>query len=181
VSVLAFGVSLGANIALLLGLIGMILLVQAGAFSSGGVYGSSTHGGAVGSPAATSSPASSPSPSASWLQINPNTVQLGCESGQRTQFATLQNTGTAKVRWQAKFSLPTQQTGLTMSPQQGELGAGGSVSIQLQNTTRSNGSQGGSGRQGVITFTATTSDDNQSPSADVGAPASLNYTTLGCH
>jgi hypothetical protein len=179
-SSLALGVSLGANIVLLLGLIGVILLIQAGAFASGGVFGSSTRGGAVGSPSATSSPASSPSPNASWLQITPSSVQLGCESGQRSQTLTLQNTGTAKVRWQAKFSLLSQQTGVTMSPLQGDLAAGRSVSIQLQNTTRSGG-QGGSGRQGVITFTATSSDDSQGSGSDFGAPATLSYTTTGCH
>jgi hypothetical protein len=181
VSPLAFGVSLGANIVLLFGLIGMILLIQAGTFSSGGAFGSSTRGGAVSGPAATSSPASSPSPNAPWLQITPSSVQLGCESGQRTRSVTLQNTGTTKVRWQAKFSLPTQQAGVTMSPQLGELAAGKSVSIQLQNTTSSKGSQGVSGRQGVITFTPTATDDSHDSSSDIGAPATLSYTTTGCH
>jgi hypothetical protein len=108
-------------------------------------------------------------------------VQLGCVSGQRTQYVTLQNTGSAKVNWQATFSVPAQQAGVAVSPQRGQLAAGGSIPIQLQNTTRSNGSQGGSGRQGVITFTPTASDDNQDAGPDAGSSASLSYTTVGCH
>jgi hypothetical protein len=175
VSALAFGVSLGANIVLLASLVGAILLVQAGVFSS------ATRGRAQSSSTVTSSATSSPSPNAASLQVSPSSVQLTCVSGQRTQFVTLQNSGTAKVRWQAKFSVPTQQAGVAVSPQQGELAAGGSAPIQLQNTTRSGGSQGTSGRQGVITFAPLSSEDGQNTGADAGSSATLSYTTVGCH
>jgi hypothetical protein len=115
------------------------------------------------------------------LQVTPSSVQLTCVSGQRTQFVTLQNSGSTKVRWQATFSLPAQQAGVTLTPHDGELAAGGSIPIQLVNTTRSGGSQGASGRQGVITFAATPADNSQGASADPGSPAKLSYTTVGCH
>jgi hypothetical protein len=177
VSALAFGISLGANIVLFVALVGLLLFAQAGAFASGSAFGPSTHGSALGSPTATANTTPSPSATTASLQVMPSSVQLGCDSGQRTQYVTLQNTGSAKVNWQATFSAPTQQAGVTVSPLHGQLAAGGSIPIQLQNTTRSNGSQGGSGRQGVITFTQTASDENQ----DTGKSASLSYTTVGCH
>jgi hypothetical protein len=181
VSALAFGISLGANIVLFVALVGLLLFAQAGAFSSGGAFGSSTHSSALSSPTATSSATPSPSATTASLQVTPSSVQLGCDSGQRTQYVILQNTGSAKVNWQATFSVSAQQAGVTISPQRGQLAAGGSISIQLQNTTRSNGSQGGSGRQGVITFTPTASEDNQGAGPDAGSSARLSYTTVGCH
>jgi hypothetical protein len=173
VSALAFGVSLGANLVLLVALAALLLLAQAGIFSSGGAVGSSTRGGTLGSPTASASAAA--------LQIAPSSVQLGCASGQRTQYVTLQNTGAAKVSWQATFSAPTEQAGVTVSPQRGQLAAGGSMPIQLQNTTRSGGSQGVSGRQGVITFAPTVSADGADAGPDGGSSARLSYTTVGCH
>jgi hypothetical protein len=181
VSALAFGISLGANIVLFIALVGLLLFAQAGAFSSGNAFGASTHGSALSSPTVISSFTPSPSATTASLQVAPSSVQLGCDSGQRTQYVTLKNTGSAKVNWQATFSVPAQQAGVTVSPLHGQLAAGGSIPIQLQNTTRSNGSQGASGRQGVIAFTPTASDDNQDAGPDAGASAKLSYTTVGCH
>jgi hypothetical protein len=179
VSALAFGISLGANIVLFVALVGLLLFAQAGAFSSGGAFGPSTPGSALSSPTATSD--ATPSATTASLQVAPSSVQLGCVSGQRTQYVTLKNTGSAKVNWQATFSVPTQQAGASVSPLRGQLAAGGSIPIQLQNTTRANGSQGSSGRQGVITFAPTASEDNQDVGLDAGSPARLSYTTVGCH
>jgi hypothetical protein len=181
VSALAFGISLGANIVLFVALVGVLLFAQAGVFSAGGALGQSTHGSALGSPTATTNATPSPSANTASLQVTPSSVQLGCDGSQRTQHVTLQNTGSAKVNWQATFSVSAQQAGVTVSPLRGQLAPGGSVSIQLQNTTRSGGSQGGSGRQGVITFTPTVSGDNQDAGPDAGSPVSLSYTTVGCH
>jgi hypothetical protein len=181
VSALAFGISLGANIVLFVALVGLLLFAQAGAFASGGAFGSSTRGSALGSPTATANGTPSPSAATASLQVTPSSVQLGCDSGQRTQYVTLQNTGSSKVNWQATFSVPTQQAGVTVSPLHGQLATGGSIPIQLQNTTRSNGSQGSSGRQGVITFAPTASEDNQGAGPDASSSTSLSYTTVGCH
>jgi hypothetical protein len=177
VSALVFGISLGANVVLLVALAGVLLLAQAGIFSSAGALGSSTRGATLGTPTATSS--LTPSPTTAALQIAPSSVHLGCDSGQKTQYVTLQNTGSTKVSWQATFSVSTQQAGVFMSPLRGQLAAGGSVPIQLQNTTRATGPQGASGRQGVITFTPVVSEDGQNTSPNTGA-ATLSYTTVGC-
>jgi hypothetical protein len=84
----------------------------------------------------------------------------------------LQNTGPTTVRWQASFSLPTEQAGVTVNPQHGTLAAGATVPLQVQNTTHATDQQGVSGQQGMISFTATT--------ADAGSSATLSYTTVGC-
>jgi hypothetical protein len=180
VSSLVFGVSLGANFILLAALVGVLLLAWAG-ISSYGAVGSSIRGTTLRTPTATATLTPSPSPSAATLQVAPNSVQLGCASGQKTQYVTLQNTGSARVSWQATFSVSTQEAGVTISPQRGELAAGGSMPIQLQNTTHSTGSQGVTGRQGVITFIPMASEDNPDNGTNTGATVTLSYTTVGCH
>jgi len=164
-----FGLSLVGNVVLLASLLGVLALIQVGLFVQDGASRQPTTGVALGSPSALSSP--SPSPNASALQVTPSSVQLTCTSDQRGQVVTLQNTGAVTVQWQATFS--TQKPGVAISPQQGELAAGDSMSIQVQNTTKSTGPQGVAGRQGVISFMPT--------NLDGGQPAQLSYTTVGCH
>src|SRR5690348_5846118 len=74
VSALAFGISLGANIVLFVALVGLLLFAQAGAFSSGGAFGSSTRGAALGSPSATANATPSPSATTASLQVTPSSV-----------------------------------------------------------------------------------------------------------
>jgi hypothetical protein len=105
------------------------------------------------------------------LQVTPSSVQLTCASGQRAQVVTLQNSGSMMVQWRATFSTP--RPGVAVSPQQGELAAGDTVSIQVQSTTKSTGPHGVSGQQGMISFTPT--------NLDGGQPVQLSYTTVGCH
>jgi hypothetical protein len=166
-----FGLSVVGNVVLLTSLLGVLALIQMGFFAQGGVAKEPTTGFGLSSPPASSSPSPSPSSNPTALQVAPSSVQLTCASGQRTQVVTLQNTGSITVQWRATFS--TQKPGVTVSPQQGALAAGGSIPIEVQTTTKSTGPEGGSGRQGVITFTPTTSDGGQ--------PARLTYTTVGCH
>lgn len=180
VSALVLGISLGANVVLLaglLGVLGVLLLSNAGAFSPRGasgqsVPGGSTHGAALSSPTATSSPVSSPTPSGGWLQVTPSSVQLGCGDSQQTQVVLLENSGPQTVDWQVAFSVPTDQAGVAVDPQQGELAAGANMAVQLQNMTQSTDPQGVSGQQGVIDFAPT--------APDAGPPAGLTYTTMGC-
>ncbi len=173
VSATACGISLGANVVLLASLLTLLLLSHAGISSPGGAAGQSAPGLALSSPAVTSRPTGSPSPGTGWLQVAPSSVQLGCDGDQGTQTVVLQNTGPETVKWQATFAVSEQQAGVSLSPQQGELAAGDSVTLQLQNTTRASGRQGTSGRNGVISFAPKT--------PDAGASASLTYTTVGCH
>lgn len=171
VSATLFGVSVGINVALLIGWIGLIALSYAGVLPSGGsrLAGGTAAGRASVTPASTLTPALSPTASAAgWLQIAPTSVQLGCGDGQDTQTVVLSNTGSRRVSWQAQFSGSSDQSGVSLSQQSGRLDAGSSVEIQLQNTTQSSNSQ-----QGVIQFT--------SSSQDAGPPASLSYTAQGCH
>ena len=180
VSALVLGISLGANVVLLaglLGVLGVLLLSHAGAFSPRGasgqsVPGGSTHGAALSSPTATSSPVSSPIRRGGWLQVTPSSVQLGCGDSQQTQVVLLENSGPQTVDWQVAFSVPTDQAGVAVDPQQGELAAGANMAVQLQNMTQSTDPQGDSGQQGVIDFAPT--------APDAGPPAGLTYTTMGC-
>jgi hypothetical protein len=172
-----FGLSLVGNFVLLTSVLGVLALIQMGFFAQGDASRQSATGLGLSNPTASSSPfpSTSPSPSPSStptaLQVTPSSVQLSCASGQRTQVVTLQNTGPMAVQWHATVS--SQKVGVAVSPQQGELAAGGNISIQVQTTTKSTGPQGGAGQQGVITFMSTNPDGSQ--------PAQLSYTTVGCH
>lgn len=173
VSATALGVSLGANVVLLVGLLGLLLLSRAGFFSPGTSTGHSspgvsTPGSALSSPTATSSAI----PLSGWLQVAPSTIHLGCDDGQKNQFVILQNSGPTKVRWQADLSVPGDQAGVSVAPDHGELDAGASMPLQIQNMTHSADAQGVSSQQGVMRF------DPDNP--DAGPPASLSYTTAGC-
>jgi hypothetical protein len=176
VSALAFGISLGANVVLLAGLIGVLavlLLGNAGAFAARGASGQSGPGGSVrggtlSSPAATATPLPSPTATTapvSWLQVTPSSVQLGCGESQLAQ-VVLQNNGPQTLDWQVMFPLPVGQAVVAVDPQQGELAAGESTQVLLQNMTQANG------QQGVIDFAPMT------PGA--GPPATVSYTTVGC-
>ena len=111
--------------------------------------------------------AASPTPASSWLQVAPTSVQFGCADGQRTQMAVLENLGPAQVHWQTSFSEPTDQAGVDVSPNAGDLAPGASTVIQLQDTAHF------SGQPVVIRFTPT------DPAA--GSPPSLSFTLVGCN
>lgn len=163
-----FGVSLGANVALLISVLGLFLLGRAGAFTPSAptppTAGGSTSLGSFSRPTATASP---PPPSG-WLQAAPSSVTLGCGDDQRHQFIVLINTGSQPVQWQATLSLPQDQAGVTVSPNQGRLNAGASMPLQLQSHVQG----GGGAQQGVIRFT---------PSVAAAGPApSVYYTAANC-
>jgi hypothetical protein len=151
----------------------VLLLGNAGAFAARGASGQSgpggsVHGSAPSSPTATATPVPSPTATtapASWLQVTPSSVQLGCGESQLAQ-VVLQNNGPQTLDWQVMFSPPADQTGVAVNPQQGELAAGESMPVLLQNITQANG------QQGVIDFAPTT--------PDTGPPATVSYTTVGC-
>jgi hypothetical protein len=94
-------------------------------------------------------------------------VQLGCGDGQQAQFVVLANGGPSRVSWQAGFSVPADQAGVQVSPDHGDLDAGTSTVVQVQNQTQSGG-----GQQGSILFTPDTPEAGPAPS--------LSYTTMGC-
>jgi hypothetical protein len=165
--------SLGTTGAVLIGLIGLLLLNQLGVFASHGAPGSSVPNSALGSPTTTPSPTATASPLAfsGWLQVTPSSVRLRCDGDQRTQVVVLANTGPQAVQWQAVVDVSADQTGIAITPAQGNLDAGTTVSVQLENTTQSS-SQGGSDSEGVIRFVPTT--------ATAGSPPSLSYRLDNC-
>jgi hypothetical protein len=168
VSALVLGASLCANVVLLLALLGLLLLGHVGTGAAGGPAGSPAAGTALSSPTA----AASPTPVSGGLRVTPSSVQLGCTDGQRTQFVVLQNTGPQRVQWQATVAGAADQAGVALSPDHGDLDAGASLPVQLQNTTHASDSGGSTSQQGVIHFAAT--------STETGIAPSLSYTAVGC-
>lgn len=168
------GLSLGANVVLLLGVVGLLLLGRAGFFAPGGpgpaanASGVSTAGSALG----TTTPTGSPQPGAGWLQVTPGSITLKCGGDQGTHSVMLTNTGPQPVQWQADLSLPHDQAGVTVNPNQGQLDAGASMQLQIQTQTHTHGDQGGSGQQGTIRFTT--------DSTAAGLAPSVSYTTTSC-
>jgi hypothetical protein len=106
------------------------------------------------------------------LQVNPISLQLGCNGNQQTQFVLLANTGPEPVQWQVTFSLPANQAGINVGPNQGMLNPGSNMPIQIQNQTHAGGPQGVPSQQGAIEFTPST--------PDAGSSATVMYTTVGC-
>jgi hypothetical protein len=113
-----------------------------------------------------------PAPDNGWLQVTPTNLQLSCNNGQQTQFIVLKNTGTESVQWQVIFSLPADQAGVSVTPNQGTLNAGTSMPLQIQNQTYAHGPQGVAGQQGTIEFNPEVAGAGPSPS--------IAYTTVGC-
>lgn len=169
---LVLAASLGVNVALLVGLAAVLVLARAGAFSP--------PGGSSGAPpaalgTATSATLSTPTPttplSNNSLQVAPNSVQLGCDGDQRTQYVVLTNSESQDVQWQAVFAMPTDQAGVELTPNQGTLHAGASIVLQIHSRDPS------TTQQGVIRFTTSAS---AAPDAGMGAGPSLSYTAQGC-
>jgi hypothetical protein len=171
VPAMVFGVSLGANVVLFLGLLSVILLSHAGVFAPGGSNGLPP-GAVLNSATATAS--ATAGQISGWLAVTPSRVQLGCERGQRTQLVVVANSGPQKVHWQAVIvgSGSADHVGVAITPRQGDLDAGAHASVQLQNTTHAADAPGGSGQHGIISFTPT--------SVAAGSPPRVSYTTLGC-
>lgn len=169
-----FWLSLGATGAVLIGLVGLLLLNQLGVFALRGAPGSSVPNGALGSPTIAPSPTATASSHAfsTWLQVTPSSVRLRCDGDQQTQFVVLANNGPQTVQWQAVVDVSADQAGITIAPNQGDLDAGATVSVQLENTTQSSHSQDGSHSEGVIRFVPTT--------ATAGSPPSLSYRLDNC-
>jgi hypothetical protein len=152
-----------------IGLLGGLLLNQLGVFAPRGATGSPGPTSALSSPTR----ATSPGPLANGLQVTPSSVRLGCDGDERTQEVVLANSGPADVAWQAVMAAAADRAGIVIAPNQGDLDAGDSVSVQLENTTQSFNSEGSSHREGVIRFGPA--------SADAGAFASLSYRLDLCH
>ena len=169
------GMSLGAIGVVVIGLLSGLLLNQLGMFASRGATSSPGPTSGLSSPTTLLSPTVTTSASslAGGLQVTPSNVRLGCDGDERTQEVVLVNGGAADVEWQAIVDTAADRAGIAITPNQGDLDAGGDVSVQLENTTQSSDSGGSSHREGVIRFVPA--------SADAGEVASLNYRLDLCH
>jgi hypothetical protein len=140
-----------------------LLLARAGVLSPPNSAGTSRSSApALSSPTATTSP----TPDTGWLQVAPTSVQLGCADGQQTQFVVLRNTGTGDVQWRVTFASQADQAAVSVNQSEGDLKAGTSMALQIQIRRHA------TNQQGTIRF------DPGTP--NVGSPASLSYTIVGC-
>jgi hypothetical protein len=170
---LLLGASLGINLVLLVVLLGVLALDHGGFSQSNAPVGSSTSVSRVtkASPkAGMNTPTAAPTNG--WLQVTPTNLQLSCNNGQQTQFVVLKNSGTEPVQWQVVFSLPADQVGVNITPNQGTLNAGTSMPLQIQNQTYAHGPQGVAGQRGIIEFNPEVAGAGPSPN--------ITYTTVGC-
>jgi hypothetical protein len=176
VSATAFGISLGANVVLLISVVGLLVLLLSNVGASGlpSSRGGSPSGLGLTNTTPTPTLAGSPTSGVGWLQVTPSNVQLGCDGDQNNQSVTLQNNGPETVAWQANFSPSYRQAGITVNPRQGELAPGDSQTLQMQNATST--LKGSHSVQGVVSFAPTTQNTQ-----NAGPPASLSYTAAGCH
>ncbi len=162
-------VSLGANAALLIALLVVLLLARTGALAPSRSAAQATSGVASSSPTVNGRPTPSPTSAAltnGSFQVTPSSVQLGCDSGQQTQFVVLLNTGSDDIQWQAEISRSGDHAPVDVGPNQGNLRAGTSIAIQIHNQSN------GDSQQGTITFTP------DSPSA--GQPPTVAFSAVGC-
>jgi hypothetical protein len=151
----------------LLSLLGVINLTgHTGIFAPGEPTGQAGPRVSIPTDTPIASPTGSPTPATGWLWVAPASVQFGCSDHQRIQIVVLENRGPGHVHWQASLPVPPDQAGLAISPGDGELGAGESTAIQLQNTSQS--ARG----QEVIRFSAT--------DAQTGPPAGVTFTAAAC-
>jgi hypothetical protein len=165
---MALGISLGANVVLLVSLLGALVLGRGGGSAGQPSPGGAGAGIVLGTPTASASS----QPLAGWLQVTPSSVQLGCDNGQQTQFVILKNGGPEKVQWQAVISSPGDQAGIEVGPHEGGLAAGASMAVKIRNEFHGGDSQDASSQQGIIRF------EPAAPGA--GAAPSLSYTAESC-
>lgn len=160
------GISVGANVVLLIGLVGVLVFAHAGVFapSSSTPPASASTQNAKSTTQLPSVP--SPTTVTDWLQVDPTSVQLGCGDGQQTQSVVLSNRGSQELEWQADIPAGTDQPSIDLSPDHGQLDAGASVTVEIQRQHHSDG------QQGLIHIEV-------APQA-AGSPTSLRYTVEGC-
>ncbi|HEV2460087.1 MAG TPA: hypothetical protein VGS80_17150 [Ktedonobacterales bacterium] len=162
---LVLGVSLGVNVVLLVGLVGVLLLARAGAFAASTGTAPPTAAGSAGS-SALSSPTPTTLGAGGWLQVAASSVRLGCDGDQRTQVVVLTNTGPQAVQWQVVLGVPLGQAAIDVAPNQGNLQAGASTVLQIHNRPHP------ATQQGIVRI------DPQSPTA--GTPPSFSYIAPSC-
>jgi hypothetical protein len=116
---------------IVISLLGGLLLNQLGLFTPRGATGSPGPTNALSSPTALPSTTVTTSPSAQvgGLQVTPSSVRLGCDGDERTQEVVLVNSGAADVAWQAVVDAAADRAGIAITPNQGDLDAGESVSV----------------------------------------------------
>jgi hypothetical protein len=124
-----------------------------------GTGASAMHG--TGTPLPTSTPKPTATPKlfpTNWLSVSDDSVTLGCKGKNQTRTIVLSNEGPEDVGWQAQISGGPFQS-VTVTPNEGQLGASDSVRIAI--TSRSSF---GFGQSGTITFQPDNGDAGEAPS-----------------
>jgi len=116
-------------------------------------------------PTNTPQPTATPFPT-DWLNVSPNSISLDCHGDGRSTTVVLTNNGQHSVQWRSTVSKSFGLSEVGLSPSNGKLSSGRSVTIAVTNNARV------FEQNGQVQFTA--------QSADAGQPATLTFTTGSC-
>lgn len=146
------------------------ILARGGLFPGGlginGIPGAQATQTLVPTPTVTPAPTATFGPT-NWLSVSTTDITLGCK-GRNHRSITLSNDGPQSVQWtlQVDDSNGTSNTGITVSPKDGQLESGHSVTITVTNSSLI------FSHQGTLTFMP---DDS-----DAGQPPVVSYSTTPC-
>lgn len=146
------------------------MVAQGGLFLGGA--GMNPFSGAQATQTLAPTPTITPAPTATlgpvnWLSVSATSVALGCKSKSHRTI-TLQNDGPQSVAWslQVADNSGGDNTGISVSPKEGNLESGHSVTISVTNSSVV------LSHQGTLTFLP---EDNEA-----GQPPVVSYTTTPC-
>lgn len=159
-----------------LGLLALVLtiLLATTAYNVAASFATRTGGSAPGvgnAATATPLPTATPKPTATpfptdWLSISPNNISLDCHGDGRSTTVILTNNGPHSVQWRSTVTKSFGSSEVSLSPNNGKISSGKSVTIAVTNNSRL------LEHSGQVQFSA--------QSTDAGQPAILSFTTGSC-
>lgn len=128
-------------------------------------------GPGVGRTATTTLPTATPEPTATpfptdWLSLSPNSISLDCHGDGRSTTVVLTNNGPHSVEWRSTVTKSFGSAEVSLSPNNGKLNSGRSVTVAVTNNSRL------LEHSGQVQFSA--------QNGDAGQPATLTFTTGSC-
>jgi hypothetical protein len=116
-------------------------------------------------PTATPEPTATPFPT-DWLSVSPSTISLDCHGDGRSTTVVLTNNGPHNVEWRTTVTKSFGSAEVSLSPSNGKLSSGKSVTIAVTNNSRI------LEHSGQVQFSA--------QNGAAGQPATLTFTTGSC-
>lgn len=116
-------------------------------------------------PTATPEPTATPFPT-DWLSVSPSSISLDCHGDGRSTTVVLTNNGPHSVQWRSTVPKSFGSSEVNLSPNNGKISSGKSVTIAVTNNSRI------LEHSGQVGFSAQNSD--------AGQPAILTFATGSC-